>query len=54
MYWKRLQVTDNWFLITPLTVVQREGYSNIEKRHTNYIKMMLDLDKPYLYRQNKL
>ena len=54
MYWKRLQVIDKWFLITPLTVVQREGYSDIEKRHTNYIKLMLDLNKPYLFRQNKL
>ena len=54
MYWKRLQVIDKWFLITPLTVVQREGYSDIEKRHTNYIKLMLDLNKPYLFRENKL
>jgi len=54
IFWKRLQVRDNWFLITPLTVVQREGYSDIEKRHTNYIKLMLDLDKPYLFQQNKL
>jgi hypothetical protein len=44
MYWKRLQVTDKWFLITPLTVVQRPGYSNIEGQHTDYTNMMLDLE----------
>ena len=44
-YWLRLQKKDNWFLITPLTVVQREDYSDIEKRKTNYMYMMMDLDK---------
>ena len=49
-YWLRLQQKDNWFLITPLTVVQREDYSDIEGRRTNYMYMMTDLDKPHLYR----
>jgi GR25 family glycosyltransferase involved in LPS biosynthesis len=44
MYWKHLQVTDNWFLITPLTVIQRPGYSNIEGQYTDYTTTMLDLD----------
>ena len=44
MYWKRLQVTDKWFLITPLTVIQRPGYSNIEENHTDYTNLMLDLE----------
>jgi GR25 family glycosyltransferase involved in LPS biosynthesis len=47
-YWCNLQKVDNWFLITPLTVVQRPGYSNIENKHTNYLKMMLNLDKSIL------
>jgi len=47
-YWFQLQERDNWFLIIPLTVVQREDYSNIEKRCTNYKRVMLDLEKPYL------
>ena len=50
-YWFRLQRTDNWFLITPLTVVQREDYSDIEKVRTNYMRLMVDIDKPHL-RQN--
>ena len=44
-YWLKLQEKDNWFLITPLTVVQREDYSDIEGRRTNYMQMMTDLDK---------
>lgn len=44
-YWFNLQKKDNWFLIIPLTVVQREDYSDIEKRPTNYTRMMVDLDK---------
>ena len=44
-YWFQLQLKDNWFLITPLTVIQREDYSDIEKRNTDYKHLMLDLDK---------
>lgn len=47
-YWRKLQHEDQWFLITPLTVVQREDYSDIEKRRTNYGALMIDLDKKAL------
>jgi glycosyl transferase family 25 len=47
-YWIRLQRKDKWFLITPLTVVQCEGYSDIEKRNTDYKNLMLDLHKDHL------
>jgi glycosyl transferase family 25 len=47
-YWFNLQQLDKWYLIIPLTVVQREDYSDIEKRDTNYINLMMDLDKPFL------
>jgi GR25 family glycosyltransferase involved in LPS biosynthesis len=49
-YWFKLQGQHKWYLIIPLTVTQREDYSNIEKRHTNYNHVMLDLDKPWLQR----
>lgn len=48
-YWFNLQRLDKWYLIVPLTVAQREDYSNIEKRPTNYLTVMLDLDKPWLF-----
>lgn len=50
-YWFRLQRQDNWYLIIPLTVTQREDYSDIEKRNTNYSRVMLDLDKKNFFRK---
>jgi len=50
-YWFRLQQKDKWFLITPLTVVQREDYSDIEGKRTNFMYAMVDLDKPHLFRR---
>lgn len=44
-YWKRLQCRDRWFLITPVCVVQRAGYSDIEKKEMNYEIEMTDLVK---------
>ena len=44
-YWFKLQQIDNWYLIIPLTVTQLNNYSDIEKRITNYDKLMLSLDK---------
>ena len=44
-YWFQLQKKDKWYLIIPLSVTQREDYSDIEKRPTNYSRAMLDLDK---------
>jgi GR25 family glycosyltransferase involved in LPS biosynthesis len=50
-YWNTLQKKDNWFLVTPLTVIQQEGYSDIEQKDVNYTKLMTDIDKPYLLRR---
>lgn len=47
-YWQKLQMTDNWYLLTPLSVTQRPDYSDIEKKMTNYNFVMLDLDKKKL------
>jgi GR25 family glycosyltransferase involved in LPS biosynthesis len=51
-FWFTLQRADNWLLLTPLTVVQREDYSDIQKRKTNFIKGMIDLDKTSLIKTN--
>ena len=48
-FWIPLQEKDNWFIITPLSVVQRDDYSNIEMKETNYQSKMLDLDKKYMF-----
>ena len=46
-YWFRLQRKDNWFLIIPLSVVQKEDYSDIEKKITSFKKYMLNYNKCY-------
>jgi len=53
-YWFQLQMRDKWFLITPLSVVQREDYSDIEHKTTNYSRLMLDLDKPHLFKTSTI
>jgi len=45
MYWKRLQREHRWFLITPICVIQRPGYSDIEKQDVNYERIMTTLIK---------
>ena len=52
-FWFVLQKNSKWYLITPLTVVQREDYSDIEKRVTNYQELMQDLDKAKLFKAIK-
>lgn len=44
VWWSRLQKHDNWYLITPLTIVQAPSYSDIEKQNKDYVDCMLSLD----------
>ena len=44
-YWQILQNKDNWYMIIPPSIVQKEDYSDIEKRITNFRKYMLDFNK---------
>lgn len=50
-FWFKLQRSHNWFLIIPLTVTQREDYSDIEKRTTDYTRVMTDLNKEAFFIQ---
>lgn len=45
VYWFGLQHKHNWYLIIPLTIVQMEDYSDVEKKITKYTKLMTNLDK---------
>lgn len=53
-YWFSLQQQHLWYLIIPLTVTQRDDYSDIEKRPTSYTRVMTDLDKPWLIQKSVL
>jgi glycosyl transferase family 25 len=44
-FWFNLQNVNDWYLITPATVVQRKDYSDIENKITNYQNSMLNIDK---------
>lgn len=39
--WKQLQQRDRWYVLHPLTVIQRDDYSDIEKGIVNYSSKML-------------
>jgi glycosyl transferase family 25 len=45
IWWKFLQKKDSWFLLIPILVVQEEGYSDIEKKNTNYFSSMIHYNK---------
>jgi len=53
MYWKRLQLQDFWYMITPPTVTQYESYSDIEEKNVNYDFLMLDMEKKWYVEQNE-
>jgi GR25 family glycosyltransferase involved in LPS biosynthesis len=46
-YWKLLQRTDRWYLIVPITVIQRPDYSDVSKQHVNYSDVMTQVDKKW-------
>ena len=48
-YWLKLQKKGNWFLLSPITVIQKPNdYSDIEEKITDYSNIMLDIDKKEL------
>lgn len=53
-YWIQLQKIHPWYMIVPVEAVQREDYSDIEQRQTNYEHVMKDIDKYALNRNSYL
>jgi GR25 family glycosyltransferase involved in LPS biosynthesis len=46
-YWKRLQRTDHWYLIVPISVIQRPDYSDIANQHVDYRDAMTHVNKKW-------
>jgi GR25 family glycosyltransferase involved in LPS biosynthesis len=44
-YWLHLQKQDRWMLLVPIIVVQKPDYSDIEKKYTDYQRVMKSVDK---------
>jgi hypothetical protein len=41
-------------MIVPPTVVQMEGFSDVEGRETNYKHLMTDMNKDWLFKKNMI
>jgi len=46
-YWLKLQKLDKWYLVIPLSVVQKVDFSDIECKITNFQNYMLNYNKAY-------
>uniref|UniRef100_A0A6C0H688 Glycosyl transferase family 25 domain-containing protein n=1 Tax=viral metagenome TaxID=1070528 RepID=A0A6C0H688_9ZZZZ len=44
-YWFKLQERHKWFLLIPICAIQKEDYSDIEKRNVDYKRIMVDYEK---------
>ncbi len=44
-YWLHLQKQDRWMLLVPIIVIQKPDYSDIEKKYTDYQRVMTSVDK---------
>ena len=44
-HWLILQKKHNWYMLIPPTIVQKEDYSDIEKKVTNFKNYMLNFNK---------
>lgn len=46
-YWKLLQRTDRWYLIVPISMIQRSDFSNVSNRHVDYANVMTQINKKW-------
>ena len=46
-YWKLLQRTDRWYLVVPISVIQRPDYSDISNRCVDYSDVMTQINKKW-------
>ena len=54
IYWKKLQMENFWYMITPPTVTQYTNYSDIEERETHYDNLLLDMNKAWMFNFNEM
>jgi GR25 family glycosyltransferase involved in LPS biosynthesis len=52
-FWIKLQKQHTWYMLAPIIAIQREDYSDIEEKKTNYESIMKDLDKSHLFHQQQ-
>ena len=46
-YWKKLQRKNRWYLIVPISMIQRSDFSNVSNRHVDYTNVMTQINKKW-------
>ena len=46
-YWKLLQRRDRWYLIVPISMIQRSGFSDVSNRRVDYSNVMTQINKKW-------
>lgn len=46
-HWKKLQRKNRWYLIVPISMIQRSDFSNVSNRHVDYTNVMTQINKKW-------
>jgi len=46
-HWKLLQRKHRWYLIVPVSMIQRSDFSNVSNRHVDYTNVMTQINKKW-------
>jgi hypothetical protein len=46
-HWKLLQRKNRWYLIVPISMIQRSDFSNVSNRHVDYTSVMKKINKKW-------
>jgi hypothetical protein len=46
-YWKLLQRRDRWYLIVPISMIQRSDFSDVSNRRVDYSNVMTQINKKW-------
>jgi hypothetical protein len=46
-HWKLLQRKNRWYLIVPISMIQRSDFSNVSNRHVDYTSVMTKINKKW-------
>ena len=53
-YWKLLQRRDRWYLIVPISMIQRSDFSDVSNRRVDYINVMTQINKKWHRRRKSV
>lgn len=53
-YWKLLQRRDRWYLIVPISMIQRSDFSDVSNRRVDYSNVMTQINKKWHRRRKSV